>query len=106
MNLTEIFNDQFWYMAPALVALTTLLAGTINQAAKLQNGILKQLIAWAVGALLSCGSILLGFLGDDIGWQSYVALSVVVGLSSNGVYDVTFIQNWIGTWFTKKDATA
>lgn len=101
MNLTEIFNDQFWYMAPVLVTLTTLLAGAINQAAKFQSGVLKQVIAWVVGALLSCGSILLGFLGDCIGWQSYVALSLVVGLSSNGVYDVSVIRNWIGTWFTK-----
>lgn len=105
MNLTEIFNDQFWYMAPTLVALTTLLAGTINQAAKFESSFLKQVIAWVSGALLSCGSILLGFLGDDIGWQSYVALSVVVGLSSNGVYDISVIHNWISTWFTKSPTT-
>jgi hypothetical protein len=47
----------------------------------------------------------MGFLGDGIGWQSYVALSVVVGLSSNGVYDVNVVRNWINTWFTKTEDT-
>jgi hypothetical protein len=29
-------------------------------------------------------------------------LCVVVGLASNGVYDIPFIKNWIETWFVKK----
>ena len=32
-------------------------------------------------------------------WLGVIALCVVVGLSSNGVYDVQFIRNWIETWF-------
>ena len=100
--VTEIFNDAFWYMAPILVALSTALTGVINQLFKVSDS-WKQIVSWIVGAGLACGSIAMGFLGEDIQWPSYVALSAVVGLSSNGIYDVEFIKSWIDQWFTKKD---
>ena len=100
--VTEIFNDAFWYMAPILVALSTTLTGVINQLFKVSDS-WKQIVSWIVGAGLACGSIAMGFLGEDIHWPSYVALSAVVGLSSNGIYDVEFIKSWIDQWFTKKD---
>ena len=99
--ITEIFNDAFWYMAPILVALSTTVTGVINQLFKVGNS-WKQLVSWLVGAALACGSIALGFLGEHIQWPSYVAMSIVVGLSSNGIYDIEAIKNWIDNWFTKK----
>jgi hypothetical protein len=45
----------------------------------------------------------MGFLGADIQWPSYVALSAVVGLSSNGIYDIEAIHKWIDSWFAKKE---
>lgn len=101
--IKEIFNDAFWYMAPILVTLSTIVTGLINQGFKIPEKF-KQLISWGVGTLLACGSILIGFLGDSIGWPSYVALSVVVGLSSNGIYDIEAIKKFIDSWFTKKEA--
>ena len=99
--ITEIFNDSFWYMAPILVALSTTVTGTINQIFKVADN-WKQPVSWLVGAGLACGSIGLGFLGEGIQWPSYVAMSIVVGLSSNGIYDINAIHNWIDSWFTKK----
>ena len=64
----------------------------------------KQIVSWAIGAVLACGSILLGFLRENIGWPSYVGLSIVVGLSSNGIYDIEAIKNFIDSWFNKKKA--
>lgn len=99
----EIFNNAFWYMAPILVALSTTVTGVINQWFKIPEKF-KQIVSWAIGAVLACGSILLGFLGENIGWPSYVALSIVVGLSSNGIYDIEAIKNCIDSWFNKKKA--
>ena len=99
--ITEIFNDAFWYMAPILVALSTTVTGLINQLFKVGEN-WKQPISWLVGTGLACGSIAAGFLGTDIQWPSYVALSAVVGLASNGIYDVDFIKKWIDSWFVKK----
>lgn len=99
--ITEIFNDAFWYMAPILVALSTTVTGAINKYFKVAYN-WKQPISWLVGAGLACGSIGLGFLGEGIQWPSYVAMSIVVGLSSNGIYDIEAIHKCIDSWFTKK----
>jgi hypothetical protein len=97
-EIYQIFNDQFWYVAPILVAVSTALTGVINQLLN-PNNTWKQIISWIVGAGLSCAAIALGFLGAEIGWASYVAMSIVVGLSSNGIYDIKFIHEWIDKWF-------
>ena len=99
--INEIFNDAFWYAAPILVALSTTVTGVINQLFKVADN-WKQPISWIVGAGLACGSIGLGFLGEGIQWPSYVAMSIVVGLSSNGIYDIEAIHKCIDGWFTKK----
>ena len=100
--ITEIFNDAFWYVAPILITACTALTGVINQMFKVADK-WKQPISWITGTVLSCGAIALGFLGSNIGWPSYVAMSVIVGLSSNGIYDINVIKEWIDKWFKKKD---
>jgi len=99
--IQEIFNAAFWYMAPILVALSTTVTGLVNQWFKIPDKF-KQLASWIVGAVLSCGAIFFGFLGESIGWPSYIALSIVVGLSSNGIYDIEAIKKIIDSWFNKK----
>ena len=111
MDITGIFSEAFWYVAPILVTLTTTLAGLLNQGVvekfvpEQHRGWLKQLIAWVIGAGLSVGAWGLKVItfGDPV-WLGVVALCAVVGLSSNGVYDIAFIRKWIDTWFTKKEA--
>ena len=98
---SEIFNSSFWYIAPILVTLCTTLSGFIINTFGIATK-WKQPISWAVGTALSCISIATGFLGSGIGWQSYIAMSIVVGLSSNGIYDVNFIQNWINNIFPNR----
>lgn len=95
--MNEIFNDKFWMVAPMLVSLTTTLAGLINQYLDIK-AFYKQLISWIVGAILSTGCILLGFVGEA-SWKSYIAMSIVVALSSNGLYDITTIKSWINKLF-------
>ena len=102
-TITGIFSESFWWVAPILVTMTTALAGLINQGLKVQKGWLKQLISWLLGAGLSVGAWALKVVtfGNPV-WLGVVCLCLVVGLSSNGVYDVPTIKNWINSWFVKK----
>lgn len=98
-----IFSESFWYMAPILMAATTALAGLINQAFKITKGIWPQVIAWVVGILLSVGAYFakLVTMGDPQ-WLGVVMLCIVVGLASNGIYDIPTIKKFIDSWFVKK----
>ena len=100
--VTGIFSESFWYIAPILVTFTTAVAGLINQGFNVGPAWAKQLISWIVGAVSAVGAWGLKFItfGNPV-WLGVVALSVVVGLSSNGFYDIPTIKNWVNTWFTK-----
>lgn len=102
-TLIGIFSESFWYVAPILVTLTTALSGLINQGFKINLGWLKQLISWIIGAGLSVAAWALGVItfGQPI-WLGVVCLCVVVGLASNGFYDIPTIKNWVNSWFVKK----
>lgn len=109
MNITGIFSEAFWYIAPILVTMTTFIAGLINQGLvdkfipSKHHAWLKQLIAWIIGAGLSCaawGLKVIAF-GNPV-WLGVICLCVVVGLASNGVYDIPFMRGWIEKWFKPK----
>mgnify|MGYP003452299997 CR=1 FL=1 len=107
MNIVlGIFRERFWWIAPILVTMTTALAGLINQGFKIQQGWLKQLISLVLGASLSVAAWALKVItfGDPV-WLGVVCLCVVVGLASNGFYDISVIRNWINTWFVKTPKT-
>ena len=98
-----IFSESFWYVAPILVAMTTGIAGLINQGFNIQKAWAKQLISWVLGAGLSVGAWALKVIafGNPV-WLGIVCLCVGVGLASNGFYDIPTIKNWINSWFVKK----
>ena len=106
MDITGIFSEAFWYIAPILVTMTTFLAGLFNQGVvekfvpEQHRAWLKQLVAWVFGACLSCAAWGIGVIsfGAPV-WVGVIALCAVVGLSSNGVYDIEFIHKWIDNWF-------
>ena len=109
MNITGIFSEAFWYIAPILVTMTTFIAGLINQGLvdkfvpSKHHVWLKQLIAWIIGVGLSCaawGLKVIAF-GNPV-WLGVICLCVVVGLASNGVYDIPFMRGWIEKWFKPK----
>jgi len=102
-NIIGIFSESFWYIAPMLMAVTVALSGLINQGFKINKPWLKQLISWVIGAGTSVAAWALNMItfGDPV-WLGVVALAVVVGLSSNGLYDIPTIKNWINSWFIKK----
>jgi hypothetical protein len=99
--INGIFSEAFWWIAPILVTLTVALAGVINGWTK-AHGFWAQLTAWLVGSGLSAGAWALKVIefGDPV-WLGVVCLCVVVGLSSNGVYDIPTIKAFVDSWFKK-----
>ena len=69
-----IFSESFWWVAPILMTLTVAISGVIN------------------------GWLKLVTFGDPV-WLGVVALCVVVGLSSNGLYDIPTIKAFVDSWF-------
>ena len=97
-----IFSESFWYIAPLLMTLTVAIAGVINGAFKITKGMWPQIVAWVVGALLSVATWLLKLIefGEPV-WLGVVMLAIVVGLSSNGVYDIPTIKAFVDKWFNR-----
>lgn len=97
-----IFSESFWFVAPLLMTLTVALAGVINGAFKITKGMWPQIVAWAVGAILSVCTWALRLIefGEPV-WLGVVMLAIVVGLSSNGVYDIPTIKAFVDKWFNR-----
>lgn len=98
--ITGIFSESFWWAAPILMSITVALTGALDSLFKVQKGWVKQLISWLVGAGLSVGAWAIKMIefGDPV-WLGVVALAVVVGLSSNGIYDIPAIKAFIDKLF-------
>lgn len=94
MEISTLFTVEFWYYAPILSTLTVAIAGAINNKFGITNGFWPQLVAWIVGTVLTVGGWFLGLipLGQPT-WLAVVCLCGVVGLSSNGIYDIPFIKS-------------
>lgn len=97
-----IFSEAFWWVAPLLTTATVALAGLINGLFKIKKGIWPQVVAWVVGAALAvCAwAIKVIEFGDPV-WLGVCALAVVVGLSSNGIYDIPVIKAFVDKWFNR-----
>ena len=90
-----LFTDAFWYYAPILAALTVTIAGAINGKFNITQGFWPQLVAWITGSVLTVGGYFIGLItciGEPV-WLALVCLCAVVGLSSNGIYDIPFIKS-------------
>jgi hypothetical protein len=100
IDITGIFSESFWYVAPIIVSITMALTQAINTKFNIQ-GWYQQLVSWIVAAALAAGAWGLNFvsLGTPT-WLSLIAFMAVCGLSSNGVYDVPAIKALIEKWFS------
>lgn len=97
-----IFSESFWYIAPLLMAATVSITGVINGAFKIVKGFWPQLISWLVGSALSvvAWALQLVEFGEPV-WLGVLMLAIVTGLSSNGVYDIPTIKDFVDRWFNR-----
>ena len=103
MDPQTLFTTDFWYMAPTLSAITVFIAGLINGKFNITEGIWPQVVAWVTGSVLSVAAWFFGLVtvGNPV-WLAVIMLCVVVGLSSNGIYDIPTIKAFIDKLFSKE----
>ena len=102
-TLNVVFGTNFWYIAPILVAVTTGISGLINQGCKIEKAWVKQLISWVVSSVVTVGAWSLQMMTFSTPvWLGIVSMCVVVGLASNGFYDIPTIKNLVKSWFVVK----
>lgn len=93
----EIFSltSVFWAVASIIVAIVT---GFVNQVFMLKADWAKRTVSWILSIIFSAVAWEFGIIkfdGDAPIWIGVVALGVVTGLASNGIYSVKSIKNWI-----------
>lgn len=100
--METLFTTEFWYYAPIISTLTATIAGAINGKFNI-SGFYSQLVAWITGTILSIASWFIGIVHvGEPAWISLTFLCVIVGLSSNGIYDIPFIKGLIDKTFPSK----
>ena len=100
--INGIFSEAFWYIAPLLMSATVAVTGLINGLFKITKGFWPQFVSWCVGSAFAIAAWALKLVefGDPV-WLGVVALAVVVGLSSNGIYDIPAIKAFVDKWFDR-----
>ena len=84
-------------------ALNVVVTEMINSAFGIKAGWLKQLISWVCPMLLSILGFVFGFgifgaygtISSVSGWIYTVLTGLGLGLTSNGIYDIEWVQNII-----------
>ena len=103
MDSQMLFTTDFWYMASSLSAVTVFIAGLINSKFNIVNGFWPQLVAWITGSVLSVAAWFFGLVAvGEPTWVAVIVLCGVVGLSSNGIYDIPTIKNFVDKLFASK----
>lgn len=100
--INGIFSESFWYIAPLLMTANVSLTGVINGLFKIVNGMWPQIVSWVVGSILAviAWALKLVEFGQPV-WLGVVALAIVTGLSSNGIYDIPAIKAFVDKWFNR-----
>lgn len=100
--MSSIVIESMWYMAPTIVAICIALSKEIIGLFKCNlKHWMKQLISWVVSIVVSIGSIHLGFVNvGEPAWVSQIVFAAIVSLSSNGIYEIQFIKEFVNKFPT------
>ena len=94
----NLFTDAFWATATFISVIVVYLTSTINAKLNLK-GIWKQVISWVLSIGFTVGAYFLNIISvADPVWLSLIGIGIVVGLSSNGIYDIPFIKSTMKSW--------
>lgn len=94
-----ILTDNFWIAAAMIASVTTYLTSIINNKIH-PNKVCKQIISWLISILLTviCFSVKLITIKNAT-WPTIAVTGIVVGLASNGMYDMKSMRKMITDWF-------
>ena len=99
--ILSFFSDNFWATCTMLSSITVVITGYINTLLK-TNSIWKQVVSWITSIVLTICGYFAGivFLNEPV-WLTIIFTGIIVGLSSNGIYDIPKIKSFINN-ITKK----
>lgn len=102
--IINFFSDNFWATCTMLSTITVFIAGYINAFLK-TNNVWKQVVSWATSVILTVGGYFSGIIVlDEPAWLTMLLTGIIVGLSSNGIYDIPKIKELINN-MTKNTVT-
>lgn len=101
-SILNFFTENFWATATSLGVVATMVAGAIN--GKLHtNKVWRQVVAWVVSVVFTVGGYFLGMVDvAEPTWLTLTATGLIVGLTSNGIYDIPVMQSFIARVFGEK----
>ena len=103
-TIAYFFSEKFWATWVAIVAMVLMITAAINNKLNVKKP-WNQIIAWGVSAILTVGCYFLGLIHvAEPEWLSLIAVSLVSGLASNGVYDIPTIKSFVNNLFGKLKA--
>ena len=104
-SIVTFFSENYWATALSLGTISTMIDGVFNGWLK-PNKIWRQVIAWIISIGLTVGFYFLKLVvvADPV-WLSLTATGLVVGLVSNGVYDIPTMQKFVAKIFHELPTT-
>ena len=103
-SILLFLGDNFWLTATIIATMTTTLTGVINSRIK-PNGVWKQVVSWVVSIALTVGCYFLNLITvSNPVWLTLALTGFVVGLASNGIYDLPAMRKWITSWISNLPA--
>ena len=94
--------ESMWYIIPILASIT--MAATQALKTKFSmNSVWTQVTSWVISIVLSVGGWFIGIapVGEPT-WLSLIILGLFTGLTSNGLFDLKTISEWIEKLFSLK----
>ncbi len=93
--IISFFSDHFWATCTMLSTITVIIAGYINAFLK-TNKVWKQVVSWIISIVLTIGGYFAGTITlNEPVWLTVILTGIIVGLSSNGIYDIPKIKELI-----------
>lgn len=95
----EFFNENFWATAASVGVVSTMISGLIIGKIN-PNYIWRQVISWVVAIGLTVGCYFLKLIQvAEPTWLTLTATGLIVGLTSNGIYDIPAMKTFIAKIF-------
>lgn len=98
-TILQFLSENFWATATSLGVVASMISGVIIGWIN-PNYVWRQVIAWVVSIGLTVGSYFLGIVTVvEPVWLTLTATGLVVGLASNGIYDIPVMKSFIAKLF-------
>lgn len=97
--ILNFFTDNFWATCALLSSMTVIITGYINTLLN-TNNVWKQIVSWFTSIVLTIGGYFAGTITlNEPVWLTIILTGIIVGLSSNGIYDIPKIKALINNIF-------